>query len=629
MASLSGTVTDNTRAPVEGAVVTVVELGINRTTAADGTYEFLNMPAGTDYHVTCTADGYNDAEAYPVVVEVGLTTTLDFELLYPEMGVSPLTYEHYQMGDTQQTVPDVITIGNAGNGELTWELSIAYGAKDDRDASVLLVTPDVAGGSDISNITNMLDGFADITYVLWDATVGTPSVVDMQAYDVVLVGNDVLWTSSAIDKTTLSNNLADLIDAGGAVLATGFLWSFDDWGLGGGRFMAEDYSPFEMASTDFFEATTLGTFDDTHPIMQGVTTATDGFNHQDTALSSNGTWVASWADSQNYVAVAPNCVGLNQVLYAGSIFGGDVDTIVYNSIMFLAGGGTPQWLDVDPDMGTIPAMSTADLDLIFDTTDLEDGDYTATLTITGDDADRSEVTVDITLHVSDTVPTPTPTMEPTSTPTMVTPTPTIEPTATPEPCMDFGVTMMISDTYVSPGEQFWVDAMVCNPDPMVMRCSLRGHAGHRHERLLVLPELDPVSSGLRLRTHRPAHGLHYRERAADLHLAGHRHGHHDEHQRVRRHPDARHDRHLGRSGLRDLRLRPLIEPEPGGEGSTFPTGRSNKGREANRLPAPPVYRSHECRGGLGNRVALFLGGSFETTAWGPVQAGVPKEGRVL
>jgi PKD repeat protein len=234
---------------------------------------------------------------------------------------------------------------------------------------------------------------------VWDGSAGTPTVADMQGYDVVFVGNDILWTSSAIDNLVLSDRLADYIDAGGKVLAASFIWSYDAWGMAGGRFLAQDYSPFEIATTDYWDPISLGAFDAGHPIMAGITNVTENYNHQDPAISSSGVWVASWADGENFVGVAPNSVGLNALYFNNANFGGQAGELLHNALLYLAAPEEIPWLSEDPISGTVPPGECTVVDVTFDSTGMAPGDYLGSLIIASDDPDTPEVAIPVTLTV--------------------------------------------------------------------------------------------------------------------------------------------------------------------------------------------------------------------------------------
>ena len=356
-----------------------------------------------------------DIEVTPTFLEEDLFTnqtsvqTLDI----CNNGEAPLTWDMTELSGTLKYigkqvdvhVPAIMTQSNPASRNP----AASFPARDfvvnvdwvsTADINVLLVTPDVAGGGDISLLLSTLAAFPDLIVTVWDGTAGTPSVAAMQSYDVVFVGNDYLWTTSAIDKTVLSNNLADYVDAGGRVVIGSFIWSYDDWGMGGGRFITQDYSPFEIASADIWDPTTLGTFDPTHPLMAGITSITDNFNHQDPVLSSTGEWVAKWADGENFVAVSPNVVGLNQEYFSSAAFGGQVGTLLHNAFLYLSVPPVDvPWLSEDPLSGTVPGVECTVVDVTFDSTGLAVGDYFAGLLIASNDADTPEVTVPVTLTV--------------------------------------------------------------------------------------------------------------------------------------------------------------------------------------------------------------------------------------
>ena len=392
--------------------------------------------------VTVTAADHTTGVATDVEIVAGMTTVQDFSLrwLMPCASTTPTSLEAtVALGYTDTKT---LSVNNNGAGDLIWELretntplvavdqvvTVSVPAIPAADAGVasrsnlsgqpakqfavhinqlstqtidvLLVTPDVVGGGDISLLLNTLAAFPDLNVTLWDAEIGTPTVADMQGYDVVFVGNDYLWTVSAIDKVTLSNNLADYIDAGGKVLVGSFIWSYDDWGFGGGRFITEDYSPFEVSSSDIWNPAALGTFDPTSPLMEGITAVTDNFNHQDPALSSTGVWVASWDDDENFVASSPNVVGLNQEYFGAADFGGQTGELLHNALLFL---GAQQvdvpWLTEVPTNGVTLADSVFDVDVSFDSMTYTVGTYTATLILTSDDPVSPELSIPVTMHV--------------------------------------------------------------------------------------------------------------------------------------------------------------------------------------------------------------------------------------
>ncbi len=77
--AIGGVVSDaRTAAPIAGASVTCG--AFLATTAADGTYLITQMPVGTGYAVSATANGYQGATSSGVSVSLGATTTVNLSL---------------------------------------------------------------------------------------------------------------------------------------------------------------------------------------------------------------------------------------------------------------------------------------------------------------------------------------------------------------------------------------------------------------------------------------------------------------------------------------------------------------------------------------------------------------------
>ena len=69
----------------------------------------------------------------------------------------------------------------------------------------------------------------------------------------------------------------------------------------------------------------------------------------------------------------------------------------------LAAAPPMTWFTADPMYGMVPEMSGVDIDLIFDSTDLETGIYMATMHITSDDLETPQIAVPVILNVGGTV----------------------------------------------------------------------------------------------------------------------------------------------------------------------------------------------------------------------------------
>ena len=139
---------------------------------------------------------------------------------------------------------------------------------------------------------------------VYDASSITPTLVELQAYDAVLVYSDTGFA----DGTGLGNVLADYSDAGGGVVVAVFAYSISL----GGRLVTDGYLPMTFAGQTQNVVHTLVIDDPTHRIMDNVMSFNGGsssYHHAPVALAPGGTLVASWNHGQPLVSVATPMVG--------------------------------------------------------------------------------------------------------------------------------------------------------------------------------------------------------------------------------------------------------------------------------------------------------------------------------
>jgi hypothetical protein len=259
------------------------------------------------------------------------------------------------------------------------------------NVEVLLLTPDQASGGDTSLIQSTLEAFPDLNVTLWDAKRGAPTGADLAAYEVVVVGNDYLWTAAGLQPEAVGDALADYIDAGGKVIDTLFVHDYRGWELGG-RYLEESYSVFGPSTADMTATPySLGTvYDPAHPIMAGVNTIMDtptiGTGHQDVGVAPGAVRLADWSSGEVFVAYNEAVVGVNQMWYHGANWTGDVPELMHNAILYLARSDV-DWLSADPSSGTLPADSQKAVSITLDAGALsvtQAGKYLAQLSLTND-----------------------------------------------------------------------------------------------------------------------------------------------------------------------------------------------------------------------------------------------------
>ncbi|MCP4539523.1 MAG: PKD domain-containing protein [Chloroflexi bacterium] len=333
------------------------------------------------------------ADVFSVTQDMGASTTLQVSVT--NTGAAPLNYE-FQEQDKGFQPTMLLAVPVPGYQSLeskASEVALTYAGQHlvSRDSWTYQLSKDIfrgipanvllleAGGA--TQIQAMLQAYPDLDGVdTFDATVATPTLAQLLAYDTVVA----IANSAFLDSVGIGDVLADYIDAGGTVVQT--VPTFDSassWGIRG-RYFTDGYSPF-ISTGDWFLWANLGPFDPAHSIMQGVTAAGDSLR-QVMTMDAGATWVADWTDDE-FVATKGSVVALNTLIADGYSWTGDVDLIVHNSIIWLQSGGDVPWLSEDPITGTLPADTgfiAADVTLDANQVGLP-GVYSATLTLSNDD----------------------------------------------------------------------------------------------------------------------------------------------------------------------------------------------------------------------------------------------------
>jgi hypothetical protein len=252
--------------------------------------------------------------------------------------------------------------------------------------------------ADAFQLQALLTAYPDLGQVdIFDARSATPTPEHLASYDSVIV----IANTSFLDPVAVGDLLADYVDQGGTVVQTTPTF-FDPvgngWGLRG-RWLDGGYSPF-IGTGDWFALASLGPFDETHPIMQGVSTASDSLR-QIVDLAPGASLVASWTDDE-FVATQGRVVALNTFLADGYSWTGDVDLIVHNSIIWLQSqrAGPITWLTVTPETGAVPVDGALDLLVTIDAgaPGLVGGDHTALLRVFSNDPNQPFIDIPVTLH---------------------------------------------------------------------------------------------------------------------------------------------------------------------------------------------------------------------------------------
>ena len=165
----------------------------------------------------------------------------------------------------------------------------------------------------------------------FDGELGTPSLAQMQAYNVVVPFSDSSWAN----QSSLGDNLADYLASGGVVVACNFDWYTGEQGITG-RWLSNNYTPFNNSSSTQYSSS-LGTYVTTHPFMQGVSILNSN-NVQPLVLNSGASQVALWNNEYPLIAYKGNAVGINAYVgdHAVDEWNGQYGKVVVNAGHFLA-----------------------------------------------------------------------------------------------------------------------------------------------------------------------------------------------------------------------------------------------------------------------------------------------------
>jgi hypothetical protein len=140
---------------------------------------------------------------------------------------------------------------------------------------------------------------------VFDARNGTPTLQQLQQYDIVFAFSDRAWN----DPVQMGNVLADYEDGGGVVIVGTFAWGTDDGGLMQGRWMTGGYSPYDPSGQDNFSLNIANITNPSHPLMQGVSSLAASYRNG-LPLAPGASAVAMWTDGPPESLTRPAMGGL-------------------------------------------------------------------------------------------------------------------------------------------------------------------------------------------------------------------------------------------------------------------------------------------------------------------------------
>ncbi|MFH2051548.1 MAG: choice-of-anchor D domain-containing protein [bacterium] len=250
------------------------------------------------------------------------------------------------------------------------------------DLDVLLL-----GSGDLSVIRSQLLSQPGIRSVdVFETRYAVPVLADLMPYHAVILANNHPFQ----DPVATGDVVADYVDLGGGVVQTepSFVVGYNL----AGRFWDGGYSAFTLGF-DPTGVSTLGQFQATHPIMDGVDALWGNLLAQ-TNLSAGASWVGSWTNGSPLVATKGNkVVGVNLFVAYPGHWTGDAALLLRNAAFWA--GGTASWLKLPVSIGTVAPGDSLSLEVVFDPGNLPEGDFSAEILVTSNDPLVPEITIPV------------------------------------------------------------------------------------------------------------------------------------------------------------------------------------------------------------------------------------------
>jgi PKD repeat protein len=286
-----------------------------------------------------------------------------------------------------------LDVCNVGTAPLHWSASEVPGPPPAGGPRVLLLAADVDSRYG-SPLQPLLEAMGDLGPVdLFDAYAATPTLEQLEAYDVVVTWSD-LWYD---DPVAMGDVLADYVDVRGRVIHLAFSMVGGEGNLQG-RFMDQDYAAMKGGRS--FAASCLGAYDPGHDLMAGVTELCDSYRAGSSQVTPGSTAVAYWQDGEVLVAAKDDRSVVSIGGYVGH-FGqwtGQMPELLHNAVLWLSAGGV-YWLREWPRQGMVQPGECTALTVEFDARGLALGSYAGQLAIDSNDPATPQVLLPAALTV--------------------------------------------------------------------------------------------------------------------------------------------------------------------------------------------------------------------------------------
>ena len=201
---------------------------------------------------------------------------------------------------------------------------------------VLIVSADSSVDTEVRNKILTAGGSNINSVAIFNAQYGTPTLIQLQNYSVVLTYSNYPYSSS----TALGKVLAEYVNNSGGVVVTVFSHHLSTWGITG-QWLSGQYNPILQQNSYTSGTVYQGTvYEPGHPIMNGGDNINGGWYFQTSSITPNAIRVMDWTNEYIGAAVkeinSGKVVGLN-LRYGETTTSDGADLLLVNSLLWVAG----------------------------------------------------------------------------------------------------------------------------------------------------------------------------------------------------------------------------------------------------------------------------------------------------
>ena len=267
----------------------------------------------------------------------------------------------------------------------------------------------VLGGEATTELEDFGVGLSTLENVSGVTTINvsglTPTLEEISGFDAIIVySNYSYW-----DNLALGNLVSEYAATGGGVITMPgenlFFADSEDWSLAG-EWRNNGLALFEMQSEFDREVHTLGEINlPNHPLVEGLNSFSGSLRILHQAPNQGGSVAASWMDGTPLITfrTEPNLVVDLNFFPTHGQWDQETDgwVMLKNAINWTTRSFTPNWLTGNPMSGVVNGNSAGSMDLVFDSSDLGEGNYSAEVQFSSNDPVNPFFAVEVLLEVQE------------------------------------------------------------------------------------------------------------------------------------------------------------------------------------------------------------------------------------